>query len=72
MDETLVCSNGLDVFDFKIAVAITGHEVMLEVDLHDETLLNAELLSQRFARPGELFRHFVETIGRSQIPADRE
>jgi hypothetical protein len=72
MDETLDCSDGLDVFDFKIAIAIAGHEVMLEVDLHDETLLSAELLTQRFARSGELFRRFVETIGRSQIPADGE
>lgn len=58
MGETLVCSDRLDVFDFKIAIAIAGHEVVLEVDLHDETLLGSELLTQRFARSGELFQRF--------------
>ena len=59
-------------FDVEIAVAIAGHEVVLEIDLHDEPLIGSELLAERFARSGEFTRRFVEAVGRSQITTDRE
>lgn len=42
---------------------------MLEVALHDETLIGAELSAKRFAGSGEFPRGFVETFGGSQVTA---
>ena len=43
-----------DRFDIEIAVAIAGHEVVLEINLHDETLARAQLLAERFARSSKI------------------
>ncbi|EMB16508.1 hypothetical protein RE6C_02873 [Rhodopirellula europaea 6C] len=52
-----------DRFNVEIAVAIGCHEVMLPVDLDDETLLAAELFAERSARSSEFPSRFVETFG---------
>jgi hypothetical protein len=41
-----MCLERLDVFDVEVAVTVAGREVVPEVDLDDEPLVAAELLSQ--------------------------
>ena len=65
-------SERMDVLDVEVAVAITGDEVVLPVDLDDETLFATEMFAKRFARSGEITRGFVEAFGRSHIAADGE
>lgn len=47
--------NRLDVLDVEVAILVACHEVMLEVNLDNETLLGAQLLAERFARLREVF-----------------
>ena len=63
---------GLDGFDLEVAVAIAGDEVVMEVNLNDESLVASELRSQRFASSRELLADLVESILDSQVTSHRK
>lgn len=50
------------MFDFEVAFAVAGYEVVLEVDLRNEALLVAEFRAKSLAALGKVFRRFVESL----------
>ena len=63
---------GLDGFDLEVAVAIAGDEVVMEVNLNDESLVASELRSQRLASSREFLADLVEAILDSQVTSHRK